>query len=503
MIYSRIKGQLRRVPIFLTYSLLWTSIFKRTVSESEGKPVESVDILSLIPSSVLDDSFKQSLREISKFAEKTFSKLEGKSDHPYLVNLALLRLYHMEKSRSLNSTENFTRTEIPEKFLSVALRIFGHASDAYTSQPQTVPVSDILYNDLEDSGTQIKIPRHAVFFDHLTESIIISIRGTASLSDVITDLYVEVAPFLDPEKKILAHRGMAETSKTIFSNIFNIVRDARSMNNGKYKSYRIIITGHSLGGGVATLLGLLMGENKIPCTVFAFAPPPTVSVENVELNEKCTIYNFVNNEDIIPRSSHWEFLNMISTLSIVDKLPWNPVQRTSAIIYGSLSEAEIKEMDNVLLVKRDHLSDGKEDAELLLPGITYWIKPVLKKESLSAGEKKVSKDDNSSKTRSQVETSLIENEKKNGDKMINSIYTMFESLKPTDKNINSTSETKIDDLPAEINTDDTVYEALIAKSGRSMFTGYWLSGDNMLSDHHLSSHLATLLQLKTAEYKER
>lgn len=54
----------------------------------------------------------------------------------------------------------------------------------------------------------VKRPRHIVFLDHLTESVVVSIRGTGSISDVLTDLHLDSKPF--DVKSIVAACGNPE-----------------------------------------------------------------------------------------------------------------------------------------------------------------------------------------------------------------------------------------------------------------------------------------------------
>lgn len=49
-------------------------------------------------------------------------------------------------------------------------------------------------------NTHLTVPRYMVFLDHLTKQVVVAVRGTASLSDVITDLYAETTPFLTRDK---------------------------------------------------------------------------------------------------------------------------------------------------------------------------------------------------------------------------------------------------------------------------------------------------------------
>lgn len=112
-------------------------------------------------------------------------------------------------------------------------------------------------------------PASAMFLHQEYKIACLSIRGTASINDVVTDIRQLPVPFPeqetdDSESPIrdedwmdifsgqgLALCGMASAAFTLFrEHIDTLVYFAR-------QGYRIRLTGHSLGGGVATMIGIL------------------------------------------------------------------------------------------------------------------------------------------------------------------------------------------------------------------------------------------------------
>merc|ERR1712170_336912 len=80
----------------------------------------------------------------------------------------------------------------------------------------------------------------------------------------------------------------------------------------KHKGYSVVLCGHSLGAGIATLLACLWGENfydgtKVRC--FSFAPPCVLSL-NLSILTKGWINSIVNNTDMVPRFGLNSMLNM-------------------------------------------------------------------------------------------------------------------------------------------------------------------------------------------------
>jgi len=138
--------------------------------------------------------------------------------------------------------------------------------------------------------------------------VILSVPGTASLNDVMTDL--ECAQAQLPSgvgPPLLAHAGFSESSKWIIGEAFDQVVEALSKIGDKAE---LEVIGHSLGAGVASITFLhlrqkLAEADKLPALArcFAFAAPPCVSAELAVDSAKIGITSVVLHDDIIPRLS--------------------------------------------------------------------------------------------------------------------------------------------------------------------------------------------------------
>ena len=77
-------------------------------------------------------------------------------------------------------------------------------------------------------------------------SVVVAFRGTASWKDILTDLWF-VKARINPDEKVYGHKGFITAMNTVYKSI-----EAKLMPHlGKKK---LFITGHSLGGALATLL---------------------------------------------------------------------------------------------------------------------------------------------------------------------------------------------------------------------------------------------------------
>lgn len=111
-----------------------------------------------------------------------------------------------------------------------------------------------------------------VIADHKTSNIVIAIRGSISLRDVFTDLTATADKFeAEGFPAMMAHKGMIVGAEFIAKRL----RQVGILNKAlaKYPEYGLIITGHSLGAGVAALLAIKIRPLYPEVKVYAFATP--------------------------------------------------------------------------------------------------------------------------------------------------------------------------------------------------------------------------------------
>jgi Lipase (class 3) len=138
---------------------------------------------------------------------------------------------------------------------------------------------------------------HFVALVHSKKVVVVAIRGTFHARDALTDLCAEYSPFLGGH----AHAGIAEAATNKSEEILPVVLRALET----HPDYRVVVTGHSLGAGTASLLAMLWKDAmNFPIECHAFACPPVLCVEMASLPEtRAVINSYVANDDIIPRLS--------------------------------------------------------------------------------------------------------------------------------------------------------------------------------------------------------
>ncbi|XP_058804009.1 diacylglycerol lipase-beta-like [Phymastichus coffea] len=129
---------------------------------------------------------------------------------------------------------------------------------------------DILFASFRNHLCEIPF---VVVADHKTSSIIIVIRGSLSLRDIITDIAAASDSF-EPEgfpSGSMAHKGMIIGAKVILKQLdqYKVLENAFNM----FPHYDLTLTGHSLGAGLAVLLGSLIRPRYPHLRVYAFSTP--------------------------------------------------------------------------------------------------------------------------------------------------------------------------------------------------------------------------------------
>jgi Lipase (class 3) len=257
---------------------------------------------------------------------------------------------------------------------------------------------------------------HYIALDTNAKVALIAVKGTSDVADMITDacgLSVRYnmtsnvnndddkngEPIGGPEAEaattttvlVACHEGILDASWALAHDIQPLVEELFLP-----AGYNILLVGHSLGAGVACMVGNLLRTRlpalckpyqqqqrtfpviddgnetpsialTLPLEVVAFAPPPMLNLEAAVATSDFTT-SIVNNDDMIPRTSVSNLVSLIRFLAIVDKRlgekgfrPTGPVGAvqllTKVLVGGSDDDGE-----NDAIMTGQEIFDGLNEA---------------------------------------------------------------------------------------------------------------------------------------------
>ncbi|CAG8617721.1 29014_t:CDS:2 [Gigaspora margarita] len=249
-------------------------------------------------------------------------------------------------------------------------------------------------------------PTYFLIRDHTTKSIILALRGTMSIHDLIVDLTCEYEDFQFPEDiqrgdttKYQIHKGMLKVAKAIAtpgqSGIFEALKREMEAND----DYGLVLVGHSLG--VASILAILLASPKNCMTTrksrlplgrkvhtYAFATPCVMSAA-LSKRVQPLVTSVAYGNDVVCRLSLGHVLdlrNMVRFLSSNKSKTGEAGEETASKIikkfidYQSRSFSDDErgretreEFENWFWKVRGDCYSYMQNPKLYPPGKVYWI----------------------------------------------------------------------------------------------------------------------------------
>ncbi|XP_055038998.2 diacylglycerol lipase-alpha [Misgurnus anguillicaudatus] len=145
-----------------------------------------------------------------------------------------------------------------------------------------------------------------VAVDHAKKKVVISIRGTLSPKDALTDLTgdSERLPVEEQHGTWLGHKGMVYSAEYIKKKLEQemILSQAfgRDLSKGTMH-YGLVIVGHSLGAGTAAILSFLLRPQYPSLQCYSYSPPGGLLSEDAMEYSKDFVTSVVMGKDLVPR----------------------------------------------------------------------------------------------------------------------------------------------------------------------------------------------------------
>ncbi|KAF8250404.1 alpha/beta-hydrolase [Wilcoxina mikolae CBS 423.85] len=155
---------------------------------------------------------------------------------------------------------------------------------------------------------------HFVCVDHEAAAVVVTCRGTLGLEDALIDLTCEYTSITLRGHSYRVHKGMYNSATLLLrSRLLHNLATALAA----YPSYGLVLTGHSLGGGVAALVSILISAphqngafttshpalpQDRPIHCYAFGSPAIVC-ESLRKATRGLVTTVVNGNDVVPSLS--------------------------------------------------------------------------------------------------------------------------------------------------------------------------------------------------------
>ncbi|KAF7855332.1 uncharacterized protein EAF02_011591 [Botrytis sinoallii] len=270
----------------------------------------------------------------------------GKIDGTFPKRHIIQNITRFVKFASASYGSNFLRVMgISDPSTRQELDAIHHLEHQSFSSHTQLPADTILLSSFVDpqggtdsSGlTNTGVPMvHYISLDHQSQAIVLTCRGTLGFEDVLADMTCDYDELVWRGKAYKVHKGIHASARRLLHGGGGRVMATIKAALEEFPDYGLVMCGHSLGGGVSTLLAIMISEPAgygtsfvtsyhpehsstsldatdnssqtlhlppgRPIHVYAYGPPATVS-PSLRSATRGLITTVVNGNDLVPHLS--------------------------------------------------------------------------------------------------------------------------------------------------------------------------------------------------------
>lgn len=236
---------------------------------------------------------------------------------------------------------------------------------------------DIVYTSCHDAVYETPF---YVAVDHEKKKVVISIRGTLSPKDALTDLTgdAERLPVEGHHGTWLGHKGMVLSAEYIKKKLEQemVLSQAFGRDLGRgTKHYGLIVVGHSLGAGTAAILSFLLRPQYPTLKCYAYSPPGGLLSEDAMEYSKEFVTAVVLGKDLVPRIGLSQLEGFRRQLLDVLQRSNNPKWRIIVGATKCIPKSELPEELEVNSVTSNRLWTHPSDLTIALSASTPLYPP--------------------------------------------------------------------------------------------------------------------------------
>ena len=452
-----------RIPKWLKEDITFRTLLRRRRRSGNGKDGES------------DGITREELSHIGSVVDKLQALAQSASIEPvpqlHAALLAYIQLLGQLKSQQVSPSQQSATDHANETVLEEELK----RDYLYRSSGKEIPLTRLRTDEYKDAldfatwayyddtellkqkfsqTTDYTIIKHSISsrpgtvayylaIDPEAKHLLVGVRGTSSLEDVLTDFCGRAVPLdaleddtirievhaarahcilenhegddvmeiisgheqitlehhdEDGDKFIRCHEGILISAENLVAEIEPLIGDLI-----RFGGFRLTLCGHSLGAGAAVLAAVILRNHFPECLavakeqkirVYGFAPPPTLDYDSaVSSASFCT--SIVCNADIIPRSSLSNLSVLFECLRRVqerlveeDLIPNSPAGIQAFLIKlseGISGEPLISANElNTVVEKACEKVEVRRPEHLFIPGTVFLVYNPWEEESESS-----------------------------------------------------------------------------------------------------------------------
>jgi triacylglycerol lipase len=203
-----------------------------------------------------------------------------------------------------------------------------YAQAAYADPATIRSVCGAAFPDVVVRSIAATNNRYFVASSTATRTQLIAIAGTANIENVLLD--GDLTPEYVPGLLITLHRGFSRAARLIYDDVRSRLKPG----------YRVLLTGHSLGGAEAVILGMALKVAGRPVAIIVtFGQPKVTNQAGVDAFRDLPLTRVVNQNDVIPELPLEPFRHIGPELvllpgpaySVVEQRPLDPAALRAAL----------------------------------------------------------------------------------------------------------------------------------------------------------------------------